>query len=115
MMPSLWHNNQPYDWILIIGSVQHTTAWDFLPEQPTSPLTAAALLSGGDVKGVLRERKLHYLPRARCRYIGTARVPQVSYIPFCVCVWGGGDAVREKGGGRGRGGFIVIFLMRQSV
>jgi hypothetical protein len=57
--------------------LQHTTAWDFLPEQPTSPLTAAALLSGGDVKGVLRERKLHYLPNARRRYIGAACWPQV--------------------------------------
>lgn len=37
--------------------------FDFLPREPTALRTTAALLSGGDVAGSLRERSLRFLPR----------------------------------------------------
>ncbi|KAK9839847.1 hypothetical protein WJX81_005764 [Elliptochloris bilobata] len=56
------------------SSKQLCTLYDFLPEQPTALNTAAALLAGLEVPGVVRER-LAWLPR-RSVYIGRAAVPQ---------------------------------------
>jgi len=50
------------------------TAYDFVPENPTSPLTAAALLSGTSVPGKLRTRTLRGLPSRRCDLVGEAVV-----------------------------------------
>ncbi|PRW58105.1 hypothetical protein C2E21_2723 [Chlorella sorokiniana] len=50
-------------------------AFDFLPQDPLSPLTAAALLSGGSVPGVLRRRPLAGVPRLRCQLQGSTWLP----------------------------------------
>ena len=52
------------------------TAYDFLPEEPGSPATAAALLGGGKVKGKLRTRTLRGIPKRKCEIIGQAVVGQ---------------------------------------
>ena len=54
--------------------LQLCTLYDFLPEQPTALSTAAALLSGLRVPGVVRERTAR-LPR-RCIHVGHAAAPQ---------------------------------------
>ena len=59
-------------------SMQMCMLFDFLPETPTSPLTAATLLGGGSVPGVLRQRPLRRVPRRRCRCLGPAAVDDVS-------------------------------------
>ncbi len=53
------------------------TVFDFLPNQPKSPLTAAKLLTGGSVKGLLRERQLTKKMTRRCWLIGVSRHIQV--------------------------------------
>ncbi len=53
------------------------TVFDFLPNQPKSPLTAAKLLTGGSVKGLLRERQLPKKMTRRCWLIGVSRHTQV--------------------------------------
>ena len=58
------------------------TVFDFLPNQPKSPLTAAKLLTGGSVKGLLRERQLTKQMTRRCWLIGVSRHTQV--CPFAV-------------------------------
>ena len=47
-------------------------AWffDFLPDNPTSPMTAVQLLTGQSVKGKTRTRHLKNVPTQRCSYIG---------------------------------------------
>lgn len=48
-------------------------AHDFVPERPTSPLTALALLSGVGAPGVLRARQMRFaggLPQRRCWRVG---------------------------------------------
>ena len=52
------------------------TCYDFLPEEPASPATAATLLSGGSVKGKLRTRTLRGIPKRKCEFIGQAVVGQ---------------------------------------
>eukprot|EP00887_Chlorella_sp_A99_P005274 scaffold1.g5274.t1 len=49
--------------------------FDFLPADPTSPFTAALLLTGRTVPGVTRVRELRRLPRWRCVLVGAARHP----------------------------------------
>ena len=72
------------------------TAYDFLPRDPTSPITAATLLSGGGVPGELRARPLRRLPSRRCWKVGDATpglgaglVPQR---------WLGGDLADDTAG-----------------
>ena len=50
--------------------------WDFLPAQPTSPLTAAALLAGSSVPGVTRRRPLARLPPRRAAFLGVATLAE---------------------------------------
>ncbi|KAI3433905.1 hypothetical protein D9Q98_003707 [Chlorella vulgaris] len=45
-------------------------AYDFLPADASSPMTAARLLSGGSVPGVARSRTLRGVPRQRCQLAG---------------------------------------------
>jgi hypothetical protein len=45
-------------------------AYDFLPIEPTSPATAATLLSGGAVRGDRRVRALSRVPSRRCWRVG---------------------------------------------
>lgn len=52
------------------------TCYDFLPEEPASPATAATLLSGGSVKGKLRTRTLRGIPKRKCEFVGQAVVGQ---------------------------------------
>ncbi|DBA90098.1 TPA: hypothetical protein ACH3X1_003417 [Trebouxia sp. C0004] len=52
------------------------TIFDFLPNQPNSPLTAAKLLTGGSVKGLLRERQLPKKMTRRCWLLGVSRHTQ---------------------------------------
>ena len=52
------------------------TCYDFLPEEPASPATAATLLSGGSVKGKLRTRTLSGIPKRKCEFVGQAVVGQ---------------------------------------
>ncbi|KAL4424770.1 hypothetical protein ABPG77_000810 [Micractinium sp. CCAP 211/92] len=54
------------------GSV---VAYDFLPLDATSPLTAAVLLSGGGVPGTTRCRELRAVPRQRCQLQGLTHLP----------------------------------------
>lgn len=63
----------------VIGVQQGSAfiVFDFLPDQPKSPLTAAKLLTGGSVKGLLRERQLPNKMTRRCWLIGTSRHTQV--------------------------------------
>eukprot|EP00884_Botryococcus_braunii_P004919 jgi/Botrbrau1/14428/Bobra.0014s0075.2 len=53
-------------------------AWDFLPNDPLSPLTAAALLSGGSVGAQVRERLINYLPSSRRLCLGPTSMDQAS-------------------------------------
>lgn len=52
------------------------TVFDFLPHQPKSPLTAAELLIGGSVNGLLRERQLPQKLTRRCWLIGISQHKQ---------------------------------------
>ncbi|KAK9907255.1 hypothetical protein WJX75_000107 [Coccomyxa subellipsoidea] len=52
------------------------TVFDFLPAEATAPMTAVTLLTGGRVKGLLRERQLRRLPHRRCLLIGEAVTPE---------------------------------------
>lgn len=56
--------------------------YDFLPAEPTAPATAATLLSGRSVKGVVRQRAMRRVPPRRCTWIGTAAVGNVSPAPL---------------------------------
>ena len=56
------------------GSDEETSTvvcYDFLPVDPLAPATAAAMLSGGEVAGDLRERPLRGVPSRRCWKVGT--------------------------------------------
>ena len=59
---------------------QAINAFDFLPVQPISPVTAATLLTRGAVQGVLRERQMRSRPSKRCRLLGHARSSQVRVL-----------------------------------
>lgn len=61
-------------------SLGRCVVYDFLPESPTSPATAAALLSGGSVTGVVRSRAMKRVPPRRCTCIGLAAVPNVEQV-----------------------------------
>ncbi|BDA48151.1 hypothetical protein COCOBI_11-4100 [Coccomyxa sp. Obi] len=52
--------------------------FDFLPAEATAPITLATLLTGGRVKGLLRERQLRRLPHRRCLLIGEADMAEAS-------------------------------------
>ena len=45
-------------------------AFDFLPTEPTLPLTAATLLSGNAVPAITRVRELGRLPSRHCQLVG---------------------------------------------
>ena len=64
--------------MVLIETEESVTVFDFLPELPTSPVVAAALLCGGHVKGVVRERKLSQLPFKRCWLVGSSAQQQVN-------------------------------------
>ena len=60
------------------GSDEETSTvvcYDFLPVDPLAPATAAAMLSGGEVAGDLRERPLRGVPSRRCWKVG-------AYVPI---------------------------------
>lgn len=65
--------------MVLIESEEIVTMFDFLPEMPTSPFVAAALLSGRQVKGTIRERRLSRLPGKRCWLVGPSATPQVIF------------------------------------
>jgi hypothetical protein len=73
----------------VIGIEQDSafTVFDFLPSQPKSPLTAAKLLTGGSVKGLLRERQLHKRMTRRCWLIGISRHTQVCPSTVHLSAW----------------------------
>jgi hypothetical protein len=53
------------------GGCSLCVAYDFLPVQPAAPLTAAVLLTGGQVLGVARARPLcGGVPARRCERVG---------------------------------------------
>ena len=59
--------------VLDVGAHRGETAcvaYDFLPIEPTSPATAATLLSGGAVRGDRRVRALSRVPSRRCWRVG---------------------------------------------
>ena len=56
------------------------TVFDFLPQSPASPITAARLLAGGSVLGVLRERQLSKLPSTRCWHVASASQPEAGLL-----------------------------------
>lgn len=58
--------------------MQAYTVFDFLPAQARSPATALILVTGGRVKGLLREQPLKRLPRRRCIQVAFTEIPQVS-------------------------------------
>ncbi len=60
--------------------VQTYRVFDFLPAEATAPITVATLITGGRVKGLLRERQLRRLPHRRCLLIGEAVVAEVLHI-----------------------------------
>ena len=51
----------------------NTTLYDFLPAEPKSPKTAATLLSGGSVRGVVRTRRIAGLPGRKCAFVAKTR------------------------------------------
>lgn len=56
------------------GSEEGFVFFDFLPADPTSPIVAAKLVSGGEVVGATRERRLpRLMPGARL--VGEAQAP----------------------------------------
>lgn len=66
--------------MVLIESEESVTMFDFLPEQPKSPVVAAALLCGSQVKGTVRERRLSRLPVRRCWLVGPSATQQVRSI-----------------------------------
>lgn len=62
-----------------LSSLQRCMVYDFLPEEPTAPATAASLLSGRSVKGKVRQRAMRRIPPRRCTWIGTAAVQDVRF------------------------------------
>ena len=50
-----------------------TTLYDFLPADPKSPKTAAMLLSGGSVRGVVRSRRFPGLPGRKTKFVAKTR------------------------------------------
>lgn len=50
-----------------------TTLYDFLPADPKSPKTAATLLSGGSVRGVVRSRRFPGLPGRKTKFVAKTR------------------------------------------
>lgn len=64
--------------VILQDAAAACTAYDFLPVAPTSPLTAARLLTGGTVPGELRVRRLRGLPRHRCYHVGVASLKAVA-------------------------------------
>lgn len=63
--------------MVLVESEDSVTMFDFLPEMPKSPIVAAALLCGWQVKGVIRERSLRQLPVRRCWLVGPCTQQQV--------------------------------------
>ncbi|KAL3155036.1 hypothetical protein ABBQ38_011556 [Trebouxia sp. C0009 RCD-2024] len=63
--------------MVLIESEETVTMFDFLPELPTSPFVAAALLSGRQAKGIVRERRLSRLPVRRCWLVGPSATSQL--------------------------------------
>lgn len=63
--------------MVLVETEDSVTMFDFLPELPKSPVVAAALLSGRQVKGVTRERSLSQLPVRRCWLVGPCTQQQV--------------------------------------
>ena len=59
--------------------LESVTVFDFLPQSPASPATAAKLLAGGVVPGQLRERHLSRMPSRRCWHIAEACEPEVAF------------------------------------
>ena len=51
--------------------------FDFLPEEPTAPSTAAAMLRGSSVPGLTRQRQMRRVPRRRCKRLGPSSVQNV--------------------------------------
>ena len=62
-------------------NAEGVTVFDFLPQFPASPVTAAKLLAGGVVPGQLRERHLSRIPNSRCWHVATACKPEVALEP----------------------------------
>lgn len=63
--------------MVLVETEDSVTMFDFLPELPKSPVVAAALLCGRQVKGVIRERSLSQLPVRRCWLVGPCTQQQV--------------------------------------
>lgn len=62
-------------WMVLVrfAGDDHASVYDFLPEAPKSPATAAALLSGGSVRGEVRSRRMAGIPGRRCALVGSTR------------------------------------------
>ena len=63
--------------MVLVETGEYVTVFDFLPQLPKSPVVAAALLCGRQVKGVVRERSLSQLPARRCWLVGPSTQQQV--------------------------------------
>ena len=66
--------------MVLLKTEDSVTMFDFLPELPKSPVVAAALLCGRQVKGVTRERSLSQLPVRRCWLVGPCTQQQVQLV-----------------------------------
>ena len=62
-------------WMVLVRHAgdEHAAVYDFLPKTPKSPFTAAKLLSGNSVEGVVRSRRLAGVPGRRCCRVGGTR------------------------------------------
>ena len=62
-------------WMVLVRHAgdEHAAVYDFLPKAPKSPITAAKLLSGNSVEGVVRSRRLAGVPGRRCCRVGGTR------------------------------------------
>tara|TARA_B110000008_G_scaffold265947_1_gene291614 strand:- start:542 stop:1375 length:834 start_codon:yes stop_codon:yes gene_type:complete len=62
-------------WMVLVRHAgdEHAAVYDFLPKTPKSPFTAAKLLSGNSVEGVVRSRRLVGVPGRRCCRVGGTR------------------------------------------
>ena len=77
------------------GSGEETSTvvcYDFLPVDPLAPATAAAMLSGGEVAGDLRERPLRGVPSRRCWKVGTYVPSEAHSAETSTSSSGGSDA-----------------------